>query len=139
MIDLKSLYEQNGLCLSATELPDYLPAFLEFLSTRPPAEARRLLGQPAHVLIALGERLHKRRSRYASVLDALTALATCAADALRVELAPEGEDADPNDLAALDAQWEEEAVSFGPEAAPNCREQLFARIRASRRPAPAAG
>ncbi|MGB6388965.1 MAG: nitrate reductase molybdenum cofactor assembly chaperone, partial [Methyloceanibacter sp.] len=49
MIDLKSLYDQNGLCLSSAELPDYLPAFLEFLSTRPLAEARTLLGQPAHV------------------------------------------------------------------------------------------
>ena len=67
MIDLKSLYEQNGLFLGAAELPDYLPAFLEFLSTRPLAEARTLLGQPAHILTALAERLHKRHSPYAAV------------------------------------------------------------------------
>ena len=39
------------------------------------------------------------------------------------------------DLAALDAQWEDTPVTFGPEVAPNCRDQLFARIRAARRPA----
>ena len=134
MIDLKSLYEQKGLCLSTAELPDYLPAFLEFLSTRPLTEARALLSQPAHVLAALAGRLHKRHSPYEAVFQALAALAAPAPDAPSVELVPEGPDADPNDLAALDAQWEEEAVTFGPEAAPNCRDQLFARIRASRRP-----
>lgn len=135
MIDLKSLYEQNGLCLSATELPDYLPAFLEFLSTRPLADARRLLSQPAHILTALAERLHKRRSSYAAVFEALAALAVLAPDAPDVNVMPEGPDADPNDLAALDAQWEEEAVTFGPGAAPSCKDRLVAQIRAGRRPA----
>lgn len=134
MIDLKSLYEQNGLCLSAAELPDYLPAFLEFLSTRPVTEARVMLSQPAHVLGALAERLHKRNTPYEAVFQALAVLAAPAPDAPDIEVVPEGPESDPNDLAALDAQWEEEAVSFGPDAAPNCREQLFAKIRAARRP-----
>jgi nitrate reductase delta subunit len=134
MIDLKSLYEQNGLCLSAAELPDFVPVFLEFLSTRPLPEARRLLGQPAHVLTALAERLEKRQSNYAAVFRALDALALIAADAPHVELVPEGPDADPNDLAALDAQWEEEAVTFGPDAAPSCKDRIVAQIRAGRRP-----
>ena len=67
MIDLKSLYEKNGLFLGAAELPDYVPVFLEFLSTRPLTEARTLLGQTAHILTALAERLEKRRSPYAAV------------------------------------------------------------------------
>ena len=37
--------------------------------------------------------------------------------------------------AALDAQWEEEAVTFGPAAAPSCKDRLVAQIRAGRRPA----
>ena len=135
MIDLKSLYEQNGLCFSATELPDYLPVFLEFLSTRPLTEARTLLGQTAHILTALAERLEKRRSPYAGVFEALATLAAPAPDAPDIEAMPEGSDADPNDFAALDAQWEEEAVSFGPAAAPSCKDRLVAQIRAGRRPA----
>jgi nitrate reductase delta subunit len=134
MIDLKSLYEQNGLSFSTSELPDYLPAFVEFLSTRPLAEARQLLGQPAHILAALAERLEKRDASYAAVFRALETLAVPAADSEQMDVMPEGADADPNDFAALDAQWEEEAVTFGPAAAPSCKDRLVAQIRAGRRP-----
>jgi nitrate reductase delta subunit len=133
MIDLKSLYEQNGLYLSTSELPDFLPAFLEFLSVRPLEEAREQLGQPAHILTALAERLHKRHSPYAAVFEGLASLAATAPDA-EVEVAAEIDDADPNDFAALDAQWEEEAVTFGPGAAPTCKDRIVSQIRAGRRP-----
>jgi nitrate reductase molybdenum cofactor assembly chaperone NarJ/NarW len=135
MIDLKSLYERNGLYLSTSELPDYLPAFLEFLSMRPQKEAREQLSQPAHILTALAERLHKRDSPYAAVFDALTTLAMFAPDMPELEIVAEGEDADPNDFAALDAQWEEEAVTFGPGAVPSCKDRIVSQIRAGRRPA----
>jgi nitrate reductase molybdenum cofactor assembly chaperone NarJ/NarW len=135
MIDLKSLYEQSGLYLSASELPDYLPVFLEFLSTRPLPEACRLLGQPAHILATLAERLNKRHAPYEAVFQALAALAVRDADATTVEVVSEGPDADPNDFTALDAQWEEEAVTFGPGAAASCKDRLVAQIRAGRRPA----
>jgi nitrate reductase delta subunit len=135
MIDLKSVYEENGLFLSKTELPDYLPAFLEFLSLRPMEEARKQLSQPAHILTALTERLHKRRSSYAAIFEALTAMAKVSDDAAEYEVVPEGNDADPNDFAALDAQWEEEAVTFGPGAEPSCKDRLVSQIRAGRRPA----
>jgi nitrate reductase delta subunit len=134
MIDLKSLYEQNGLHLSSSELPDYLPAFLEFLSVRPLPEALQTLSQTTHILTALAERLHKRGAPYEAVFRALEAIAEPADDAASVEIVPEGYDADPNDFAALDAQWEEEAVSFGPDAAPGCKDGLVAQIRAGRRP-----
>jgi nitrate reductase delta subunit len=41
MIDLSQLYERHGLMIEARELPDYLPLFLEFLSTLPLEEARQ--------------------------------------------------------------------------------------------------
>ena len=134
MINLRSVYEQNGLCLSTTELPDYLPAFLEFLSTRPLTEARTLLSQTAHILTALAERLEKRHSPYVAAFSALAALTAPAPDRPAVEVVPEDPDADPNDFAQLDAQWEEEAVTFGPAAAPSCKDRLVAQIRAGRRP-----
>jgi nitrate reductase molybdenum cofactor assembly chaperone NarJ/NarW len=136
MIDLKNLYEQNRLFLGAGELPDYLPAFLEFLSILEFSEARRLLGQPAHIIGALAERLEKRDSLYAVVFRALEGLASPAADSSDLEVVPEEPDADPNDFAALDAQWEEEAVTFGPAAAPSCKDRIVAQIRAGRRPVP---
>jgi nitrate reductase delta subunit len=54
-------------------------------------------------------------------------------DALLSEL-----DDDPNDLAALDAAWVEEEVTFGPGAAQSqCgKDGLVSKIRAVQRPAP---
>ena len=136
MIDLKSLYESNGLSIDATELPDFLPLFLEYLSTRPLAEARELLGQTAHIVAAVGERLEKRGSAYAAVFGALVEIAGDRASEGEAAAALLAEpDTDPGDLDALDAAWEEAPVMFGPEAAPGCRDGLAARLRAARRPA----
>jgi nitrate reductase delta subunit len=134
MIDLKNLYEQNGLSIDSGELPDFLPLFLEFLSLVPPEEGRDLLGDAHHVLAALGERLQKRDSAYAAVFAALTALASKPDTATEESMLIDGADADPADLAALDAVWAEEPVTFGP-AASSCRDGLVARLRAARRPA----
>jgi len=133
MIELKALYEQNGLYLSASELPDYLPVFLEFLSVRPLEEARAQLLQPAHVLTAIAERLHKRETPYEAAFQALVVIAGVVPDTTGVE-GLDGDDADPNDFAALDAQWEEEAVTFGPGATPSCKDRIVSQIRAGRRP-----
>jgi nitrate reductase delta subunit len=138
MIDLKSLYEKNGLAIGATELPDFLPLFLEFLSTRPIGEARDLLRQTGHIVAALGERLAKRDSPYAAIFAALTAAApvdpaNAMVDALQAE-----PDFAPDDLAALDAAWQDAPVMFGPEAASNCKDAVVSRIRAAKRPVPRA-
>ncbi len=53
----------------------------------------------------------------------------------KAELVPEDPNADPNDFAALDKAWEEDAVGFGPDAAPSCKDRRVAQIRAGRRPA----
>jgi nitrate reductase molybdenum cofactor assembly chaperone NarJ/NarW len=134
MIDLKTLYESNGLTISATELPDFLPLFLEYLSTRPPAEAAETLGQTVHILSSLAERLAKRASPYQAAFQALLAIATAKPkDAEVAELLQEP-DPDPTDLAALDAAWEDEPVTFGP-GANSCKDGVIARIRAAKRPA----
>lgn len=137
MIDLKAQYEQHGLAISAAELPDFLPMFLEYLSVLPVAEACDLLGQPAHILQGLAERLRQRKSPYEAVLRALIALAAAKPDAAAVAAMLQEPDADPADLAALDADWEDEPVTFGPGAESSCKDGLIARIRAGRRPPPA--
>ena len=75
MIDLGQTYEKAGLILAEGELPDYLPAVLEFVSTQPPREARAFLGEMAHILNAMFAALQQRESAYASVLGALLELA----------------------------------------------------------------
>jgi nitrate reductase delta subunit len=102
MIDLGQTYAAAGLILAEGELPDYLPAVLEFVSTQPPREARAFLGEMAHILNALFGALQQRRSAYAAVLGALLELA--------------GESAQPVKPPAeepLDESWAEPPVFDG--------------------------
>lgn len=118
MVDLSELYERNGFRITARELPDYLPLFLEFAATLPLSEARDLVAQPLDIFSALAERLRRRDSPYAALFEALEEIANGAADAGEVEALLQEPDDDPGDLAAIDRVWEETAVSFGPAAAP---------------------
>jgi len=96
MIDLARTYDQAGLYLAPGELPDYLPAVLEFASTLPPREAGAFLGEMAHIFNALFSALQQRHSAYASVLGALLELAGEKAQPVKVE---------PDE--PLDAAWSE--------------------------------
>lgn len=138
MVDLLKLYEDGGYTPTEKELPDYLPLFLEFAATRAPADALELIGQPAHVLAALRERLAKRKSPYEAVFAALGALAKAKIDKSALARLRAEPDPEPDDLEALDAAWEEEEVIFGPGAASDVcgRDNLAARLRQARRPAP---
>jgi nitrate reductase delta subunit len=136
MVDLLAMYEDKGLAAVKNELPDYLPLFLEFLATQPQAEACDLLGQPAHILGALAERLRKRGSSYESVLRALVELSSVKPNGAEVSALLALPDPDPLDLAALDAEWEDEAVRFGPGANDSCKDELIAHVRGAMRPAP---
>ena len=118
MVLLATLYQLHGLRIEANELPDYLPLYLEFLSLLPERAARSLLAEAVHVIAALSEKLEARRSPYASVMRAVQALAARPAReeaiaAVRGRLDPEADS-----LAALDRQWEEEAVRFVSAAEP---------------------
>ena len=139
MVDLKALYERHGLSMSSSELPDHLPLFLEFLSQIPEPETQELLEETAHVLEAIRLRLKKRKSTYSSVFSCAQALAHVKPQTDVVTALMGEPDEDPNDLAALDAAWEEEEVTFGPAAAAaaQCgKDGLASKIRAARRPAP---
>lgn len=114
MVDLQQLYERGGLVIDAKELPDYLPLFLEFLSTLPLNEARHLLREPLHIIAALGERLKRRDSAYAAIPCALVAMAEDLPETKAVSALLALPDDDPNNLAALDSLWEETEVMFGP-------------------------
>ncbi len=107
MIDLLARYEAAGVQLSADELPDYLPALLEFLSTRPSEEAREMLQDCAHILRAIGERLLAGSSPYAGVFSALLDLLQ--EEPLRAGAAEASQNPDDD--------WAEAPVEFGAAAA----------------------
>jgi nitrate reductase delta subunit len=114
MVDLKEIYAGNGFVLSANELPDFLPAVFEYLGERPEAEARDMLGDCAHILRAVGEALQDRGSGYAAVLAAALAMVG------EPGLAARRPDKPPVKEKAIDEEWVDEPVIFGPAGAAGC-------------------
>jgi nitrate reductase molybdenum cofactor assembly chaperone NarJ/NarW len=102
MIDLGQTYEKAGLVLREGELPDYLPAVLEFVSTQPVREAKDFLGEMSHIFNAIFGALQHRESAYASVLGALLELAGEQAQAVK-----------PSAEEPLDESWAEPVVFDG--------------------------
>jgi len=125
MIDLGETYAKAGLILTSAELPDYLPAVLEFVSTQPPREARAFLAEIVHILNAVFGALRKRDSAYASVFGAL------------IELA--GEKAQPVEPRAeepLDESWAEPVAFDGCSAKGQAKPGQAQPIHVVRKPAP---
>jgi len=71
MVDLIAEYRSQGFEPVVSELPDYVPLFLEFLSLCNPEEAGRLLGDAVHVLAHVEGKLREHHSPYAPLLAAL--------------------------------------------------------------------
>lgn len=111
MVDLLEQYRAAGLELDSRELPDFLPLYLEYLSSREPETAREGLVDIAPILALLSARLHQRNSRWAGLLDLLLAISESgiAAEALEPQVTQEARDDTPQ---ALDAVWEEEQIRF---------------------------
>jgi nitrate reductase delta subunit len=111
MVDLLAMYQARGLEPCEHELPDYIPTFLEFLSVLETKEARKLIGETGHILRALGDRLAERGSRYALVFAALLGLARLPRLTKSIAARSKAE----AEHAALDAQWMDPEVTFGPQ------------------------
>ena len=131
MIDLGQQYVDRGYMLETHELPDFIPVFLEFVSCLPPAEAREILGEPAHVFAALEQRLAERGSDYSAVFGALLALAAARPDAVALEALQKNAPSD--DLARIDEEWAEKPVTFSEPHEMGGPTGIVARIRAARK------
>lgn len=111
MVDLAERYKELGFSLAASELPDYLPVFLEYLSMLPKEEAVEELTNTGHILVALGKRLAERGSPYSVVLDTLTLLAGKTPEKV------ERKEPVVVNFEQLDKEWEEKPIDFlGAEA-----------------------
>jgi len=139
MVDLVEMYRGAGYDPATSELPDHLPVLLEFLATRPFAEARDTLADAAHILEALNARLVRRESGYGAVFAALLQLSGAKADKAAVAELLEEPDVDPDDLEALDKVWEETEVRFGPDPNAGCPQvrDMLARMDSPITPEPA--
>jgi nitrate reductase molybdenum cofactor assembly chaperone NarJ/NarW len=114
MVNLQQQYKAAGLDINAKELPDYLPLYLEFLSTQGEENARIGLEEVAPILALLCCRLEKRESAYAGLFHCLIWLSDSQVDLneLRKQMEQEKPDNTPE---ALDKVWEEEVVDFSAE------------------------
>lgn len=112
MVDLAEYYQKHGFSCTPSELPDYLPMFLEFLSFMPRRDAKNLLGDIINILQALFDRLTDQASPYAAVLFALKSLTSSLPDfnLMRESIFKDKGALPSND--ALDRLWEEKAITF---------------------------
>lgn len=76
MVDLGNMYQASGLRIAHGELPDYLPAFLEYLSQLSDVDAKQLLNDAIHVVKEIGGQLTNINNHYHAVFDAIVNLAT---------------------------------------------------------------
>jgi nitrate reductase delta subunit len=60
MVDLMNVYKTNGFEVNSSQLPDYIPLYLEFLSEQTPEFIEEWLGDICHLLTMLSERLIDR-------------------------------------------------------------------------------
>lgn len=115
MVDLKAMYQRAGFSLATNELPDFLPAVLEYLSTRPADEVHEVLDDCVHILRAVGEHLLDGGSPYAAAFAALLDLhGEAPLVAGKSKVAAER---------SMDDDWQEAPVEFGPNAAPHGAQQ----------------
>ncbi|GHF91977.1 nitrate reductase molybdenum cofactor assembly chaperone [Thalassotalea marina] len=114
MIDLLNQYKAAGLDIGVRELPDYIPLFLEFVSTQGTDNAISWLQDVAHIFALLKVRLEQRDSDYAVLFSALVNLAQADIDYADLAQQVQGEKRDDT-KEAIDKVWEEEMVKFGPD------------------------
>ncbi len=111
MVDLLEVYRQHGLEINSEQMPDYIPLFLEFLSTQDDDTARQWLADVGHILTLLTERLRKRDAWEALLFEALLTVAgqPLHDQAVNRQVADE---ADDSTLSAIDKAWEDREIRF---------------------------
>ncbi|MCD6727941.1 MAG: nitrate reductase molybdenum cofactor assembly chaperone [Solirubrobacteraceae bacterium] len=74
LLGLKRRYREAGFELNGGELPDYLPAILEFAALAPGEAADEILGRMRPGIELLRASLHDLSSPYGAVLDAVVSV-----------------------------------------------------------------
>ena len=113
MIDLREQYLKAGLAINPGELPDYLPAFLEYLAYLPARAARGQLREIAHILQKIHSALVRQRSAYAAATAALIVLAGEKVPVGEPAAAPPPHKQAVSEREQLDAEWAEQPA-FAP-------------------------
>ncbi len=111
MVDLINVYNSKGFDVDASQLPDFIPLYLEFLSVQEDTFAQEWLGDICHLMTTLSERLIERDCYYSVLFDSLIALSGLEfnrqeiADAVRKEVRDDT-------VEAIDKEWEDKEIRF---------------------------
>lgn len=126
MVNLMEFYKEKGMHLTAKELPDYIPAFLEFLSTLSLTKSAEFLGETVNIMDKINEALSESENLYSSIFEAIISLSAKQPDkAITREMIRNEKPLD------LDAEYEEEPVTFG--GAAGCPSQSSSSCRPTNR------
>ena len=111
MVDLLEVYRGQGFEVESSQLPDYIPLYLEFLSEQKSDFAQEWLGDICHLLAMLSERLINRKNSYSILFDSLVELSGLSVDREQIIAAVKKEKPD-NSAEAIDKEWEDKEIKF---------------------------
>ncbi len=111
MVDLLETYKGKGFELNSSEMPDYIPLFLEFLSEQDEMYAREWMADVSHILALLHERLKQRDSDFHLLFTALLIISGAQIDYDEIKETVSKEEPDDT-MEAIDIAWEDKEVRF---------------------------
>ncbi len=111
MVNLMKVYKSNGFHNDSSQLPDYIPLYLEFLSEQEPEFVQEWLGDICHLLTMLSERLIERECYYSVLFDSLIDLSGLVVDRAEIIESVKKEKRDDT-IEAIDKEWEDKEIKF---------------------------
>ncbi len=118
MIDLIRFYEEEGYSLTKSELPDYLPVFLEFLSLNTPEKAATLLADVINIIGVIHHKLVAKENPFRHLLYAVMSLSDVKADETKITML-----SSKMTEVNLDEAYEEEPITFGCQNSPEYKQE----------------
>jgi len=122
MVDLMNVYKSNGFEVNSSQLPDYIPLYLEFLSEQASEFIEEWLGDICHLLTMLSERLIERECYYSVLFDSLIEISGQDVDSkTRAEVAETVKKEERDDtIEAIDKEWEDKEIRFDDPMVGSC-------------------
>jgi len=111
MVDLQEVYKSKGFEVDSSQLPDYIPLYLEFLSEQDTLFAEEWLGDICHLMTMLSERLIDRDCHYSVLFDSLIDISGIEVNRQEVAEAVKKEERDDT-IEAIDKEWEDKEIKF---------------------------
>ena len=113
------VYKAKGFEIDASQLPDYIPLYLEFLSEQSPEYAEEWLGDICHLMTMLAERLIDRDCYYSALFESLIELSGQAVDRAEIAQTVRQEQRDDT-IEAIDKEWEDKEIRFDDPIGGDC-------------------